>query len=68
MSPTGYNDKLFFFVKNTSQRYEMPSGQKGRRGGGKRSVVCLTRSDSRKSFDSDSRTGEVFTVRDKRLG
>lgn len=42
--------------------------KKGEEGGGKRSVVCLTRSDSRKSFDSDSRTGEVFTVRDKRLG
>lgn len=42
--------------------------KKGEEGGEKRSVVCLTRSDSRKSFDSVSRTGEVFTVRDKRLG
>lgn len=42
MSPTGYNDKQFFFVKNTSQRYEMPSGQKGRRGGGGRDPLCVS--------------------------
>ena len=41
MSPTGYNDKQFFFVKNTSQRYEMPSGQK-REGGGRRDLLCVS--------------------------